>query len=182
MSLVVHINGWPGVGKLTIARLLAGTLDARLLDNHTLINPAEALFARTDPAYYPFRADIRALAFARAARLPPGTSVVLTDAIAQEEPRHHAMFADCVALADSLGAGLVSIVLDCEPAENGRRLLDPSRLALRKLDSLEILSGIRRDATLLRPEGVPRIDLDVTHLAAAEAARLIADRISRLGV
>lgn len=181
MSVVVHINGWPGVGKLTIARLLAEKLNARLLDNHTLINPAEALFARTDPAYYPFRADVRALAFAWAAQLPAGSSVVLTDAIAQEEPRHHAMFADCVSLADSLGAGLVSVVLDCEPQENARRLLDPGRRELRKLDSLEILSGIRRDATLLRPEGVPRIDLDVTHMAAAEAAGLIADRISELG-
>lgn len=180
MSVIVHINGWPGVGKLTIARLLAGRLNARLLDNHTLINPAEALFARTDPAYYPFRADIRALAFARAARLPRGVDLVLTDAIAQEEPRHHTMFADCVKLADQLGAKLISVVLDCTPEENARRLLDASRRELRKLDSPDILADIRRASNLLRPEGVPRIDLDVTRLTAEEAAALVADRVSGL--
>lgn len=180
MSLVVHINGWPGVGKLTIARLLAGTLNARLLDNHTLINPAEAMFARTDPAYYSFRADIRALAFKRAAQLPQGVNLVLTDAIAQEEPRHHAMFADCVTLADRLGAKLISVVLDCAAEENARRLVDASRRELRKLDAPDILAEIRRASTLLRPEGVPRIDLDVTHLTADEAAARIADRVSRL--
>jgi hypothetical protein len=30
MTLVVHINGWPGSGKLTIGRVLAMRLDARL--------------------------------------------------------------------------------------------------------------------------------------------------------
>ncbi len=180
MSLVVHINGWPGVGKLTIARLLAGTLNARLLDNHTLINPAEAMFARTDPAYYSFRADIRALAFKRAAQLPQGVNLVLTDAIAQEEPRHHAMFADCVTLADRLGAKLISVVLDCAAEENARRLVDASRRELRKLDAPDILAEIRRTSTLLRPEGVPRFDLDVTHLTADEAAARIADRVSGL--
>ena len=34
--MIVHINGWPGVGKLTVAREVARRLSARLLDNHTL--------------------------------------------------------------------------------------------------------------------------------------------------
>jgi hypothetical protein len=51
MSLILHINGWPGSGKLTIGRIVAGRLGARLLDNHTVLNPAEALFERDDPLH-----------------------------------------------------------------------------------------------------------------------------------
>jgi predicted kinase len=180
MSVVVHINGWPGVGKLTIARLLAQALGARLLDNHTLINPAEALMPRDDPAYYPFRERVRALVLDQAARLPKGTSLVLTDAIAADEPRHQAMFDDCVRLAQALDAAIVSVVLDCEPAENARRLGQESRRELRKLTGTERLAEIRAVTTLLRPQGVPRIDLDVTHLSAQAAAAQLAERIAGL--
>ena len=43
---LVFIYGPVASGKLTIARHLAERLGAQLADNHTLINPAEALFAR----------------------------------------------------------------------------------------------------------------------------------------
>ncbi|WP_416065578.1 hypothetical protein ACK9YZ_02635 [Rhizobium sp. ZK1] len=46
----VHINGWQGTGKLTVGPLLAKSLGARLIDNHTL-NPAEVLFARGNPLH-----------------------------------------------------------------------------------------------------------------------------------
>jgi shikimate kinase len=41
--MIVHLNGWPGVGKLTVGRKLAPMLNARLLDNHTLHNVALAI-------------------------------------------------------------------------------------------------------------------------------------------
>ena len=41
--MIIHINGFPGVGKLTIAKILAEKLGARLLDNHSIYNVALAL-------------------------------------------------------------------------------------------------------------------------------------------
>jgi shikimate kinase len=40
--MLINLNGWPGVGKLTVGRILAKTLGGRLLDNHTLLNVASA--------------------------------------------------------------------------------------------------------------------------------------------
>lgn len=66
----VYINGYPGVGKLTIAKelryarfmsmLISRLLmpGARLLDNHKLIDPAAALFERGAPEYQPLRQAI----------------------------------------------------------------------------------------------------------------------------
>jgi hypothetical protein len=75
LTLIVHISGWPGSGKLTIGRLLVKRLGARLVDNHTLINPAECLFERGDPLYWPLRKAVRSLVFDYAAQLPPTFNV-----------------------------------------------------------------------------------------------------------
>lgn len=48
-SCLILLNGFPGTGKLTIARALQSTLkdlyiDARLIDNHLAIDVAEAIY------------------------------------------------------------------------------------------------------------------------------------------
>lgn len=51
---LVWINGFPGTGILTIAKLLAALLDEAaplLIDNHSLIDPVEAKFSRDHPNY-----------------------------------------------------------------------------------------------------------------------------------
>src|SRR4051794_30771602 len=83
-DLIVHINGWPGTGKLTIARILARRLDAKLLDNHTLLNPAESLFERGDPLHSSLRQEVRTATLNHAARLPAGVPLVFTDALAED--------------------------------------------------------------------------------------------------
>lgn len=40
--MLIHINGMPGVGKLTVAGMLAGKFGMHLVDNHSLINAAYA--------------------------------------------------------------------------------------------------------------------------------------------
>lgn len=63
---LIWINGFPGTGKLTIARELAG-LDERIkvIDNHQLIDPVEARFPRSHPQYQAARKEERARVFAK---------------------------------------------------------------------------------------------------------------------
>ena len=47
---IIHLNGHPRTGKLTIARALQNLMPgARLLDHHSLLDPASALFDRGIP-------------------------------------------------------------------------------------------------------------------------------------
>ena len=49
---LVWINGYPGTGKLTIAReimAILGENQALLVDNHQLIDPVEIELAQSDP-------------------------------------------------------------------------------------------------------------------------------------
>ena len=177
MSVVLHINGWPGCGKLTIGRIVAGRLGARLLDNHTLLNPASALFDRDDPLHGALRQEVRAIVLGYAARLAAGVGIVLTDALA-DDAQDTAQFAAYRTLAAARGARLVSVVLACEAGENVRRLTDGRRADQHKLMLPETLHRLRGAYRLLRPEGVEAIALDVTALDAETAAEAV---LARLG-
>jgi hypothetical protein len=173
MSVLVHINGWPGCGKLTIARLLAQQLNARLIDNHTLINPADALLRRDDPSYWPMRRAVRSLVFEYAVRLPFDVPLVCTNALGDiESDRAH--FAEYRALASARNAKLIPVTLECELEENVRRLSAAGRAELLKLTDVEILRDARRSYELYRPNDLPSVDLDVTRLAPEQAARALA--------
>ena len=178
MSLIVHINGWPGCGKLTIARVLTKMLDGRLVDNHTLLNPAECLFDRGDPGHGKLRKAVRFLVFEHMVELPTNKALVFTDALADGD-WDRAMFEDCRRLAAKRGARLVSAVLSCDADENRRRLVSPARAELHKLVRIDVLDELRAKYRLLRPDGIALIELDVTALSAEAAAAALYEFCAR---
>ena len=177
MNLILHVNGWPGCGKLTIARLVAAGLGVRLVDNHTLLNPAEALFDRGDPLHRSLRYKLREVVFAHAAQSTSGVPIVFTDALA-DDAGDAALFDDYRALARNRSARLVSAILDCDLDENVQRLTQAGRTEHRKLTHPAVLRDLRDKYVLLRPEGVEKIELDVTRLSAEEAASALLDHLS----
>lgn len=63
---LIWINGFPGTGKYTIAKLFATILeegDPLLIDNHSLIDPVEAKFSRDHPNYQQERRRSRETVF-----------------------------------------------------------------------------------------------------------------------
>jgi broad-specificity NMP kinase len=173
-SRIVHINGWPGTGKLTVGRLLAKRLGARLIDNHTLLNPAEALFARSNPLHASLRGQIRRAVFDHAARADPTESFVFTDALSDDE-HDSAMFSSCRDLAAARGADLIAVLLDCAPEENARRLISPGRSEALKLTDTAMLQQLRANYKLLRGLAEHTVEIDTTELSPERtAARILA--------
>jgi AAA domain len=177
-NVVVHINAWPGSGKLTIARLLAKRLGGRLMDNHTLLNPAEALFDRSSTHWLTLRRELRKLAFAHMAKVETGMPIVLTDALAEDD-HDRAMFDDCRPLAAVRDARLIAVVLECEEDENARRLQSPGRTEAMKLTKPQVLRDLRSRYRLLRPVDVDIIDLDVTTLEPSAACIRLEELLTR---
>ena len=180
-DLILLLNGFPGVGKLTIGRLVARSLELRLLDNHSLLNPAEILFDRDDPLYWPLRAGVRALVFDHLARQSKPLRLLLTDALAADVPPDEARFDDICRLAQARSARLMTIVLQCAPEENARRLVADGRRELHKLIDVGALEMLLARGTLLRPGQGETIDLDITRMTAEEAALAIERRLHRPG-
>lgn len=61
--MIVNLNGWPGVGKLTTARELSKLVSGKLLDNHTLLNVGKALARDGSPEFYALARAVRSVAF-----------------------------------------------------------------------------------------------------------------------
>ena len=80
--MILQINGWPGVGKLTVGRIVAKELGGRLLDNHTVYNVAFSLTEFQTPAFYETVRAVRDIAFARIAEIQSDIPVVMTSAYA----------------------------------------------------------------------------------------------------
>ncbi len=175
---IIHINGWSGSGKLTIARTLAPKIGARLLDNHTLMNTALALYDRGTPENRALRQQSRDVAFAAAADLPATSALVLTDAVS-DDPYEERLFADVIALAKARQAPLIRVILNMTEAENMRRLTGPGRVEARKLTDPGILRDHRANHVLLGHDDPTAIHLDVTDLSPKDAAL---DLIARAGL
>jgi AAA domain len=175
-DLIVLINGAPGAGKLTIGRMVAQAQRLRLLDNHTLLNPAASVFDRDDPLYWPLRTTIRSAVLDHLARQAKPLRVVLTDALAAEIAPDRTRFDDIAELARS--ARLLTVVLECGLEENARRFVSPGRSEHRKLMDVSVLARLRARCPLLRPTVGGLIEIDITQLRADETAQLIVARLA----
>lgn len=170
--MILSINGWPGVGKLTVGSQLAGRLNGRLLDNHTLINVAKALTDYGTPAYYDAIRSVRQIAFGHILALPAHVPVVLTHVLATGGPFQFAEehWKSIRGLATERGAKLLSVTLDCDPAEQARRIVSIERRALKKMHDPAQIIGLREGRSLLDYGADFSVTIDNTGITAADCA------------
>lgn len=176
---VIHICGFPGSGKFTIGRCLAKRIGGKLLHNHLALEPASALFDRTDARHATLRAQVRAVIYSAARDLASDVPVIVTDAL-EDTPLDHVLFAPTQELATARGAPLRAITLAISLEENRRRLQSPMRAERHKLNTVAVLDTLRKTCRLLQPPGA--LELEVTDLSAAQAAGEIMRLLALQGV
>ena len=130
--MIVHINSYPGVGKLTIGRALADLIGGKLLDNHSVFNVAFALTEFKSPAFYDTVRAVREIAYRRILDLPSDVPVVLTNWYSQGSAWGEENWDRAIALARERKCALNIVTLACRPEENARRIRAPERSAKRK--------------------------------------------------
>jgi predicted kinase len=167
--VIIHLNGWPGSGKLTVAREVARQLEARLLDNHTLHDVAARLCDRHTYEYWELYYQVRDVAFKRVRALPLHERVVMTNALTLESDRERQVWAAIKALAVDRGVPLVAITLQCSLDENVRRIASESR-RYRKLTDPAPLVEWRSTLTLLTDGSVRSLSIDNTNRSPNDVA------------
>lgn len=172
---LIHLNSYPGVGKLTIARLLAGRFGAKLLDNHSIYNVAFALTEVKSDAYYGAVRAVRDVAYDLVRTLPPEVPVILTNAHAADSAWGNACWDEAIALARETGRAHAVILLDCSRAENARRIQSEGRDAQRKPRQPTLFRQAPTDRPLIARGADCLFQIDVTALSAAEAAAAMGD-------
>ncbi|EJU13872.1 hypothetical protein LH128_06492 [Sphingomonas sp. LH128] len=179
--MIVHLNGWPGVGKLTIGRELATRLNARLIDNHLLHDVALACTHFSDPDRWPLYEVVRHAAYAALLKRPTSEIFVMTNAFCVASERELIGWQHVVDLAVARNCSLIPVVLTAETEENVRRLESVSRSNRKLKDSDTFRSFIAADV-IQRPDVPELIELDVTNMSAENAAGALRERIVDLVV
>lgn len=177
---VVHINGHPGTGKLTIARALQNMMPgARLLDNHALLDPALALYDRGTPEMQALREVIRTVVFQAAKQVDPEVPIILTDALDDSDYAAALFYTHVVGLTDTTKRPLFRFILDIDEDENIHRIQSPERHNRRKLTDPHILKDGRANHRILGTNEPGFVHIDVTHLSADAAASALLGHLMR---
>ena len=181
VAFVIYINGWPGVGKLTVATALQPLIPgSQILHNHELIDPVENIYPRRSPYYHEKREEYRRYRLKPIAEDPKvrDTVFIFTDS----QTDHN----DCMSDYTDLGRGeharrFYTVILECEQAENERRLVMSGRGngVNGKLVDVDVLRKCRAGESSHIFEDTDEIVIDVTHIRAEEAAELISDFVAR---
>jgi hypothetical protein len=172
--MLVHINGYPGVGKLTIGRALVEQIGGKLLDNHAIYNVAFALTEFRTAEFYDTVRGVRDIAFQRVLDLPPAETVVLTNWYSQGSQWGEENWDAVIALARRRASTLAVVVLACSPEENERRTRSSERAAKRKPRDPALVENNRAGRPLIHRGGDKTLHLDVTNMSADAAASAIA--------
>ncbi len=182
MSFVIVLTGFPGTGKLTIARLIAASIEnagrvARVIDNHWINNPIFGLIEQDGltplpPEVWECVGDVTRAVFKTVETLTPREwDVVFTVYLDGETDT--GWLPAVARVAAQRNATFIPVRLLCDPDENARRIVQPGRRAMMKsLDPEEPYRLARAGAPYA--SGMPNsLTLDVTSMPPHEAAEAI---------
>lgn len=178
-TFVLHINGFPGTGKLTIAKEIAKWENTHLIDNHMLNNPVFAL-VRTDgkskipsEAWDSIRSIRKIVLDGMVSFSKPSLNFVFTNALCQEDKEEIKIFQQIQNAAIKRGSVHIPVILKCDLKENQRRIVNLDREKNMKMRDEEGLAEIHETCTLVGTDQKNALLLDVTCLSASEAAKKI---------
>jgi broad-specificity NMP kinase len=175
--MIIHLNGWPGVGKKTIGSVLARNLRARLIHNHLLHDVAIVCAGLDDFDRWPLYEQVRQAAYASLCRRPVIETLVMTNGLCKNTPRELEAWRHVVELAVSRKVPLVPVVLEAAPEELVRRVQSAERVGKKLTDPATLRSILAAD-TLQHPAVSELLVLDVTDLEPEEAATRIEGHIA----
>ncbi|KFC65717.1 hypothetical protein FF80_02785 [Devosia sp. LC5] len=185
-NTIVHLIGYPGVGKLTVARELCALTNAKLLDNHLILNTIFGLIEADGKTPIPDpiwdQIDIIRDATFRAIELAakPARSFVLTNVLTDEEPLDREIYQRVVVLAERRQALFVPIILVADTDEILRRIPSADRAANLKHIDVPGSKAFMAENSVLTVDHPNTATFDTTGTAPADTAAAIVTHIKRL--
>lgn len=174
---LIFLHGLPGVGKLTVARALAGLTGFGVFHNHLTVDLVGAVFEFGSPPFVELREMIWLAVFSRAAEAKLN-GLIFT--FAPDRTVRGGFIESTREVIESSGGEVLFVELTCSAEELERRIEQPSRHGSGKLNSAGMFRELSEAGAFVTP-GIPaaRLVLDTTDINAPDAARLI---VSKLGL
>ena len=184
--MIVHLNGLPGVGKLTVARALETLLreqgrDVRLVDNHAVINLCYAVTEYGTPIYVEMVRELADLLLRYMEQAPPNRTFIFTNALVAHNEHNRRRYDTIRQLAATRSELFVPIHLTCtDEAQHLARIDTADRRQRQKLIDPQLAKGARSH-TIIHDEDAPyALTLDVSTLFPEAAAARIAAHLTKV--
>ncbi|MBC8717718.1 chloramphenicol phosphotransferase [Ochrobactrum sp. Marseille-Q0166] len=186
MGLFVLLIGFPGVGKLTIAKELDALIGAKIVDNHWFNNPILRLFDDEGLSSLPsdiwqytgqVRQSVLSAICSYSSRFD---NFIFTHAGSEGDKRSIRTYSQFVEAASRCEATFVPVRLLCNEEELVRRVSLPARKQHLKSTDPEASRYRSKTSTVLKIPHANALTLDVTINSPVQSALAIRDHISRV--
>lgn len=181
-ACIIYINGYPGVGQMTVAKALQRFIPgSKILHNHELTDPTARHFSSKHPQCQQRRGEDRRQRLKRI--MSDSTLRDTVFILTHSRTEHNECMADYadVALGEHCRR-FYTVVLHCEQTENDSKLMMADRGSQEngKLTNVNALRGLQeRGGGSWKSEDDDEMKLDVTSMPPDEAARRIVAFVQR---
>lgn len=185
-GIFLLLIGFPGTGKLTIAKRLSPLFSAKIIDNHWVNNPVLGVLDHdlTKPlpaAIWEQTGRVRQAVLDTIVEFTaPSVNFIFTHAGIQGDERSRRTFRQIADAAEQRGSLLVPVRLVCEAEELARRVAMPERRERLKSVNAEASRERSRTLEVLDPEHANTLSLDVTAMSAEESADAVHRHVQAL--
>ncbi|MBY3201974.1 AAA family ATPase [Rhizobium laguerreae] len=181
MSVFVLLLGFPGVGKLTIAKELGSLISAKIVDNHWFNNPILRLLDEAAPlpkGVWEYTGRVRqAVLDAITAYGGPSPNFIFTHAGVEGDERSTRTYQQFVEAAGHRAAVFIPVRLICAEGELAYRVSSPARRDHLKTTDVEMSRSRSQQALVLDIPHQHALTLDVTFMSPSESAAAIRDHV-----
>lgn len=185
-NCIIHLIGFAGVGKLTIAKEIVAQSNFKLVDNHLINNPifsvveADGLTPLPKTVWEKTRI-IRETVFDAILNIsPPHFNFVLTNELVEDREGDLVIYKKVEELAHKRGSLFLPIRLVCDEEELCKRVVSEDRkLGFKEID-VDAAHQKSQTFEVLNPNHPNVFTLDVTSLSADNAAVIILDKMKAL--
>lgn len=180
-NVFIHLVGFGGVGKYTIAKELATATGARIVDNHLINNPIFSVIDLKNGGtlhenVWEQTNKIREAVFYAVAYLAlPDENFIVTNAVNNRDAIDRTIFNYAFDAAQKRNALYIPVRLHCDLDEHVRRITNPCRAERLKPTNPSRAYSAHAEDELISVDHANVLDLDVTHLSPQEStARILA--------
>lgn len=170
---LIFIYGFPGVGKLTVARELAKLSGYKLFHNHLTLDLLGSVFEFGTEPFIELREKIWLSVFEEASKRKLD-GLIFTFVF---EKTVRGDFLDKIEDTLNDNDSIKFVKLTCDEAELKKRIKDKSREKFDKMTSFNGFKEMLDKGAIYEPKLSGVLELDITHLSPKKAAEKILDSI-----